>query len=82
MAHGEGEEEVDRWKRLERLGNGSATALGDLLQQELCYGTAAGAELEELEGRADLWGNGLAKLAPSLAAFHHRLNFPPPVTSE
>lgn len=47
---------MDRWRGLERLDNGSATAAGDLLRQDLCYGTTVRAELEMLEGRADLRG--------------------------
>ena len=31
------------------MDNGGATAAGDLLQQDLHYGTTAGAELEMLE---------------------------------
>lgn len=38
------------------LDNGSAAATGELLQQDFHYGTTAGAELEMLEGRGDLWG--------------------------
>lgn len=41
---------------LECVGSDNATAAGDLLQQDLLYGRTAGAELEMLEGRADLWG--------------------------
>lgn len=53
------------------LENSHATATGDLLQQDLCYGATSGVELEMLEGRADM--------APSLAfhhmAFHHMAAF-------
>lgn len=41
-------------ERAGRADNGSASSTGELQQQELCYGTAAGAELEVMEGRADL----------------------------
>lgn len=54
--HGEGKEQVDRWRGLESLDSDSVTAAGGLLQQDLLCGRAAGAELEMLEERADLWG--------------------------
>lgn len=54
--HGEEKEQVDRWRGLESLDSDSATATGDLLQQDLLYGKTAGAELEMLEQQADLWG--------------------------